>query len=201
MKILTALCASVLIAYVIFSVAPVNGEETIYSDMIRLHVLADSDDEDEQALKLKVRDAVLEKVTELTEGVTDTDEALRIVEENLEEISQIGQEEVENNGYDHSVTAEIGREEYPEREYDGFKLPAGEYYSLRVKIGQAEGQNWWCVLFPPLCTAAAEERNEVFIATGFTGEQYRTVTETENVKYKIKFKILEVLEEIFREKN
>jgi len=169
--------------------------------MIRLHVLADSDDEDEQALKLKVRDAVLAKVTELTEGVTDTDEALKIVEENLDEISLIGQEEVEHNGYDHSVTAEIGREEYPEREYDGFKLPAGEYYSLRVKIGEAKGQNWWCVLFPPLCTVAAEERNEVFIATGFTGEQYRTVTETENVKYKIKFKILEVLEEILREKN
>ena len=80
-------------------------------------------------------------------------------------------------------------------------MPAGEYYSLRVKIGKAEGKNWWCVLFPPLCTAAAEERNEVFVATGFTGEQYRTVTETENVKYKIKFKILEVLEEILREKN
>ena len=201
MKIITALCASVLLAYVVITVSPVNGEEAIYSDMIRLHVLADSDETNEQELKLKVRDAVLEKVTELTNGITDTEEALSVVENNLEEISKVAKTVVENNGYDHNVTAEIGREEYPEREYEGFRLPAGEYYSLRVKIGKAEGKNWWCVLFPPLCTAAAEERNEVFVATGFTGEQYRTVTETENVKYKIKFKILEVLEEILREKN
>ncbi|MBR6651210.1 MAG: stage II sporulation protein R [Clostridia bacterium] len=201
MKVLTTLCASFLIAYVILSVFPSNGEETIYSDMIRLHVIADSDEEKEQELKLKVRDVVLEKVTELTKGITDTEEALSVVEENLWEISNIGQEEVRKNGYNHNVIAEIGKEEYPEREYEGFKLPAGEYYSLRVKIGQAEGKNWWCVLFPPLCTTAAEERNEVFVAAGFTGEQYRTVTETGKTKYKIKFKILEVLEEIFREKN
>lgn len=201
MRILTTLCASILVAYVIFSVVPAKGEETIYSDMIRLHVIADSDEQEEQELKLKVRDVILEKVTELTNGITDTEAALSVVEENIEELSSIGKKEVEKNGYNHSVTAEIGKEEYPEREYDGFKLPAGEYYSLKVKIGKAEGKNWWCVLFPPLCTTAAEERNEVFVATGFTGEQYRTVTETENTKYKIKFKILEVLEEIFREKN
>lgn len=201
MRILTALCASILVAYVILSVVPVNGEETIYSDMIRLHVIADSDDKDEQELKLKVRDAVLEKVTELTNGITDKETVLAVVEENLEEISCVGRKEVEKNGYNHCVSAEIGKEEYPEREYDGFKLPAGEYYSLRVKIGKAEGKNWWCVLFPPLCTTVAEERDEVFVAAGFTGEQYKTVTETGNAKYKVKFKILEVLEEIFREKK
>ncbi len=201
MKILTALCASILAAFMLLTVLPVNGEEEIYSDMIRLHVIADSDDEDEQQLKLKVRDAVLTKVTELTEGVADTDEALSAVEENLDELSAIGEEVVTRNGYTHSVTAEIGKEVYPEREYDGFKLPAGEYYSLRIKIGSAEGKNWWCVLFPPLCTAAAEERDEVFVATGFTGEQYKTVTETGDVKYKIKFKILEIIEEIVRNKE
>ncbi len=201
MKILTALCVSILVAYVLLTVVPVNGEEGIYTDMIRLHVLADSDDEDEQELKLKVRDEVLEKVTELTEGVTDKDEAFGIIEKNLDLISETGHNVVIDNGYDHSVTAVIGKEEYPEREYEGFHLPAGEYYSLRVKIGKAEGKNWWCVLFPPLCTTAAEERDEAFIATGFTGEQYKTITETQNVRYKIKFKILEVFEEIFREKN
>ncbi len=201
MKILTALCASILVAYVIISVVPINGEEIIYSDMIRLHVLADSDDEEEQELKLQVRDAVLDKVTELTNGITETEKALEIVGENLEVISTIGENVVKSEGFEHKVTAEIGKEKYPEREYDGFKLPAGEYYSLRVKIGKAEGKNWWCVLFPPLCTTAAEDRNEVFVATGFTGEQYKTVTETENAKYKIKFKILEILEELLREKT
>ena len=114
MKIITALCASVLLAYVVITVSPVNGEEAIYSDMIRLHVLADSDETNEQELKLKVRDAVLEKVTELTNGITDTEEALSVVENNLEEISKVGKTVVENNGYDHNVTAEIGREDLQE---------------------------------------------------------------------------------------
>lgn len=201
MKILTALCVAILASYVIVSVVPVNGEESIYSDMIRLHVLADSDESDEQELKLKVRDKVLEKVTELTNGVTDKKVAYEIIEGNLSLLSEVGEEAVKENGYEHKVTAELGREEYPEREYEGFKLPAGEYYSLRIKIGSAEGKNWWCVLFPPLCTTAAEERDEAFVATGFTGEQYKTITETQNVRYKIKFKLLEVFEEIFREKS
>ena len=201
MKILSALCASVLVAFLILSVLPVNGEEDIYSDMIRLHVLAHSDEEDEQQLKLKVRDAILAKVTELTDGVTDKAAAFGIVEENLELFSSIGEEVVLENGYSHKVKAEIGKEVYPVREYDGFKLPAGEYYSLRIMIGSAEGKNWWCVLFPPLCTATAEERDEVFVATGFSSEQYRTVTETGRTKYKIKFKILEIIEELVREKR
>lgn len=201
MKTLTVICASVLVAFTLLSVLPINGEAAVYSEMIRLHVLADSDDEDEQQLKLKVRDAILVRVAEITEGITDTDAALDVVKENLSEFEEIGEEVIKENGYDHSVIAEIGREEYPEREYEGFRLPAGEYYSLIIKIGRAEGKNWWCVLFPPLCTTVAEEQNEVFIATGFTEEQYRTVTETGKAKYKVKFKILEILEEVLREKN
>lgn len=201
MKTLTVICSSILIAFTLISILPVNGEAAVYSDMIRLHVLADSDEAEQQELKLKVRDAILEKVTEITDGVTDTETALAIVRDNLSEFEAIGEKVVKENGYDHKIVAEIGREEYPEREYEGFRLPAGEYYSLRIKIGSAEGKNWWCVLFPPLCTTVAKEQNEVFIATGFTEEQYRTVTETDNVKYKVKFKILEIFEEILREKN
>ncbi len=201
MKIITSVCAGILAVFLLSSVLPVNGEASIYSDMIRLHVLADSDDENEQQLKLKVRDAVLKKVTELTEGVTDTEKAYSIVEKSLKELAKVGERAVRENGYEHTVTAEIGKEVYPEREYEGFRLPAGEYYSLRIKIGKAEGKNWWCVLFPPLCTVAAEEHNETFIATGFTEEQYRTITETGKTKYKVKFKILEIFEELFREKN
>lgn len=195
------MCISVLLAFIVLNVLPVNGEQVIYSDMIRLHVLADSDSEDEQQLKLKVRDAVLAKVTELTKGITDVNAAFDVLEKNLDVLTCVGEKIVLDNGYDHKVVTEIGKETYPEREYEGFKLPSGEYYSLRVMIGSAEGQNWWCVLFPPLCTTAAEERDDVFIATGFTGEQYRTVTETENSKYKIKFKIIEIIEELFREKR
>ena len=76
-------------------------------------------------------------------------------------------------------------------------LPAGEYRALKVNIGSAQGKNWWCVLFPPLCTTAAEERDEAFVATGFTGEQYKTITESNNKTYKIKFKIAEIIKDLF----
>ena len=90
MKTLTVICASVLVAFTLLSVLPINGEAAVYSEMIRLHVLADSDDEDEQQLKLKVRDAILVRVSEITEGITDTDAALDVVKENLREFEEIG---------------------------------------------------------------------------------------------------------------
>ena len=89
-------------------------------------------------------------------------------------------------------------EKYPVRYYDDFRLPAGEYTSLRVVIGSGEGHNWWCVLFPPLCTAASEEEcEEEFLAAGFSGEQYRLIKKDSDGRYKIRFKMLEVLSEAF----
>lgn len=192
-----SLCASFLIAIAILSVLPVNGEEMIYTDTIRLHVIAASDEAKEQELKLKVRDKVLEIVTGLTDGVESKDEALKIIESNIDTINEIAQETVKENGYSHKTETVIGLEEYPEREYESFKLPAGEYISLRVKIGEAEGKNWWCVLFPPLCTTAASRQEEAFVSAGFTGEQYKVITKSETGRYKVKFKLLEIIEDIF----
>ncbi len=104
---------------------------------------------------------------------------------------------MQREGFDYPVSVELGLENYPERVYEGFTLPAGQYTSLRVILDGGEGKNWWCVLYPPLCTSAAEEREKVFITAGFTDEQYKTITETGNVKYKVKFKILEVLASLF----
>ena len=169
----------------------------IYSDTIRLHVIAASDESDEQELKLKVRDNILEYVSGLTENINSKNEALLAIESNIDTINQIAQETVKENGYDHKIETVIGLEDYPEREYEYFKLPSGEYVSLRVKIGAAEGKNWWCVLFPPLCTTAASNREESFVSAGFTGEQYKVITQNESGKYKIRFKLLEIFEEIF----
>ncbi|MDD6094301.1 MAG: stage II sporulation protein R [Clostridia bacterium] len=195
-KIILSLCASFLAAYMLVSVLPVNGEEQIYSDMIRLHVIANSDTDEDQALKLKVRDAVLETVEKM-ELPEDKEQSEKVISDNRDTLKESAERVIEENGYDYSVNVELGVEEYPEREYDGFVLPAGEYTSLRVIIGEGEGHNWWCVLYPPLCKTAAEDREEVFVAAGFSEEQYRTITQTGKTKYKIKFKILEVLEELF----
>lgn len=197
MKFMCSLCISLLVAIAILAVLPVNGEEMIYSDTIRLHVIAASDDSDEQELKLKVRDNILEYISGLTENINSKNEALLAIESNIDTINQIAQETVKENGYDHKIETVIGLEDYPEREYEYFKLPSGEYVSLRVKIGAAEGKNWWCVLFPPLCTTAASNREESFVSAGFTGEQYKVITQNESGKYKIRFKLLEIFEEIF----
>lgn len=191
------MCASILAAFLFVSVLPVHGEEKIYSDMIRLHVIAASDSEEDQAVKLLVRDAVLEVVESSIENVDNQEEAVAAIEAANDAISTAAKSVLEREGFDYPISVELGLENYPERVYEGFTLPAGQYTSLRVIIDGGEGQNWWCVLYPPLCTTAAEEREQVFITAGFTEEQYKTITETRGVKYKVKFKILEVLSSLF----
>lgn len=196
-KVMVCMCASILAAFLFVSVLPVHGEEKIYSDMIRLHVIAASDSEEDQAVKLLVRDAVLEVVEFSMENVDNQEEAVAAIEAANDAISTAAKSVLEREGFDYPVSVELGLENYPERVYEGFTLPAGQYTSLRVIIDGGEGQNWWCVLYPPLCTTAAEEREQVFITAGFTEEQYKTITETRGVKYKVKFKILEVLSSLF----
>ena len=194
-KIIGALCLSFLVLFAVTSVLPVNGEAEIYDDMIRLHVLANSDSEEDQALKLKVRDAVLEEAEKIC--ASNSEEAYVKTKKALEILERAAETKIKEEGYDYPVSVVLGEEKYPEREYDGFTLPEGTYTSLRVLIGEAEGKNWWCVLYPPLCTASAEKREDVFIAAGFTDEQYKTITESNNKTYKIKFKIAEIIKDLF----
>lgn len=195
-KVMVSLCCAVLFAVIVLSVLPVNGEEKIYSDLVRLHVIANSDSDEDQALKLKVRDAVLSEACALDMG-TDKESAQAALSANRERLCAAARRTVEAEGYTYGVSVELGSEKYPERAYEDFVLPAGTYTSLRVIIGEGDGHNWWCVLYPPLCTSTAEEREETFIAAGFTDEQYKAITDGGKTKYKVKFKIVEILEEIF----
>ncbi len=163
--------------------------------MVRLHVIANSDSEEDQALKLKVRDAVLAEAENIS--ADNMEEACERIEAARDSLAKAAEKVIKEEGYGYRVEIELGEEKYPEREYEDFTLPAGKYTSLRVKIGEAEGKNWWCVLFPPLCTKSAEEREEAFISTGFSGEQYEAITKPEKKSYKIKFKLLEILMDIF----
>ena len=198
-KIILGICISFLIAFTVMSVLPVSGEEEIYDNMIRLHVLANSDSPEDQELKLKVRDAVLEEAEKIS--CTGPGEAYIKAKDSLGVLKTAAESKIREEGYSYSVDVVLGEEKYPERDYDGFALPSGTYTSLRVLIGDAAGKNWWCVLYPPLCTAAATEREEVFIAAGFTKGQYETITETKNKRYKVKFKIVEIIKELFNEKD
>jgi stage II sporulation protein R len=191
MKILVSFCAAVLCAAVLISCFPIRGEEKIYDSMIRLHVLAESDSDEDQARKLRVRDAVLDVLAQRMEEAHSYEDAAAAVLSVMTEIEDAARRAVRGEC---TVRAEMGRERYPVRVYENYTLPAGEYTSLRVILGEGEGMNWWCVLFPQLCTAQASESEfyEDFIAAGFTPEQYRLIKNESGVQYRIRFRILEI---------
>jgi len=186
-----------LLLAVLVAVCPTRSEAEVYDKVIRLHVLANSDKEEDQALKLKVRDAVLAKAAALTEGCTDRIEAEATLSGQTELLRAEAEKTLRENGCTDEVAVTIGQEHYPTREYEGVRLPAGEYCSLRVLIGEAEGQNWWCVLFPPLCVGSASEVEEEMVSAGFTPGQVKILTDAESPRYVLKFKLLEILGSLF----
>ena len=193
------LLAAILLLSVV-TVLPIHGEAAIYDSVIRLHVLANSDSDEDQALKLAVRDDLLAQTRVLLADVKTRDEAEDILEDALDTLTATASETVARKGYDYPVRITLSEEEYPTRRYENLAFPAGEYLSLRVLIGEAAGENWWCVLFPPLCLSAAtakSEAEEAFLAAGLTGEQYRIITDSDNTKYRLRFKILEVAKDLF----
>ena len=192
-KILTVLITLTLLITTL-AILPVHGESEIYSNVLRLHVIANSDSEDDQNLKLLVRDAVLAEAQILLCDVYDRAKAEETVMQNIEILRSVAERTVLDNGYDYPVAIELGEEEYPTKNYESCCFPAGEYTSLRILIGEAAGQNWWCVLFPPLCLSAATDA-DAFASVGITDGQYQIITENENPKYKIRFKILESFSE------
>ena len=195
MRAILSLCAIVLALTVALSFLPVFGEEAVYDDVIRLHVIANSDGDADQADKLAVRDAILSYITGELDGVEDVGEASGEIGSLLCDVESIAGRTLAARGTALPVRAEFGREEYPEREYGEYTLPAGTYVSLRVVIGEGEGHNWWCVLFPSLCTGAAKKRD--FIEAGLTSEGYRMITDTDRPRYKVRFRLLEILSEVF----
>ena len=150
--------------------------------------------EADQALKLRVRDRVLERATELLEQSADRQEAEALLRGNLLELENLAAEEIAAAGYDYPVTAELTDTTFPTREYDGFTLPAGEYLALRIVIGEGAGQNWWCVVFPPLCTTASADVPASALAAGLTQEDVNLITEEPG--YVLKFKTVELWERL-----
>lgn len=170
-----------------------EGEQTALADrVIRLHVIANSDSAADQALKLAVRDRVLEQAETIYPAGADREQAEAVLRAHLPELAAAGQREADQWGYRGQVRASLTRCWFPTKTYDGFALPAGEYTALRVVIGSGQGQNWWCVAFPPLCLGAASESVEEAVAAGqFTPEQGALLTE-DGEGYVLKFKALEL---------
>ena len=177
----------------ILTILPIHSEDQIYDSVLRLHVLANSDSDEDQALKLKVRDAIILKSAHLFESCKTRDEAKAVALQSIDLLKETAEDVVRDEGYSYAVSIKLGNESYPTRNYESVCFPSGEYLSLRVLIGEGEGENWWCVLFPPLCLSAASEGGEA-IEVGLNSDQFAIVTETDNPTYKIRFKLLEAIE-------
>lgn len=162
-------------------------QNSVSSKLVRLHVVAVSDDGLEQAIKLRVRDAVLEYLEAELAGVNNAEEAKAVISADMDGIARAAASAAAGR----EVTVSLGRENYPTREYEGMTLPAGSYDSLQVVLGAGKGHNWWCVVFPPLCLSAAEgERLQSVMGQ----EDFALVTEAQG--YELRFKAVELWGEI-----
>lgn len=185
------LVISVLLSIISFGAS--CGE--IRQDVLRMHVIANSDSAEDQAVKLKVRDAVLEAGEDLFDGTLTAEGAEQVLDSDIERLQNAAQNVLTENGFDYGVRVEIGKDYFNTRTYDGeVTLPAGEYEAVRVILGEGKGQNWWCVMFPPMCLPAAEADTE--ISDVLTQNEEDVVKS--NPKYEARFKIVELFENFYR---
>ena len=162
--------------------------ETLRGEVLRLHILANSNSDGDQALKLLVRDRLLKE--EIFTQSPNKEEALEKARQSTEKLTRIAKDELVRNGCADEVTVEIVNMYFTTREYETFTLPAGQYDAVRVLIGEGKGNNWWCVMFPPLCLPAATDKSAIDDA--FTDKE--TAIMTQKPKYKAKFKVVELFE-------
>ena len=170
----------------------------ISNSVFRLHVIANSDTEIDQNLKYIVRDNLLEYMNTLCANCSTKEDAILIAQQNIETFKKIALDTIKNEGFDYSVNVRIGNFEFPTKHYGDISLPAGYYDALRVEIGEAKGQNWWCVMFPPLCftdvsSGVVPEESKEDLEKSLNDEEFAIVSDNNSLNIKLKFKILEFL--------
>ena len=175
-----------------------STSKDISDSVFRLHVLANSDSAEDQNLKYKVRDKLLEYMNSLCKNTSSKQEAINIANSHLDDFKEIAKNVIIENGYNYDVNVEIGNFEFPTKTYGDISLPSGYYDALRVKIGKAEGQNWWCVMFPPLCfidvtSGVVPDESKESLKENMNEEEYALISESDsNNGISFKFKILEL---------
>ena len=185
---------SILAAMLIACAIPTEADAEIYSDTLRLHILAASDSDEDQALKLRVRDGILAEYSAELSEVTDLEDARVTLEARLPDIVATAERIVAEAGYDYTVTASLGEEWYDTRDYGEMSLPRGVYTSLIIRIGKGQGRNWWCVMYPPMCLDLATDAPSDDWTSGYTGEELSLISG----KYRVKFKLLELISDFIR---
>ncbi|MDD6308543.1 MAG: stage II sporulation protein R [Clostridia bacterium] len=170
-------------------------QSNIANNVLRLHVLANSDTEEDQALKLKVRDRILREGGTLFAACNSPEDTRRVFAENQTRLRKAAMDEVQKEGYDYPVSVQIEKTFFPSRQYKNIALPAGEYEAVRVEIGEAEGKNWWCVMFPPLCFVdGSVDQKQMDHLQEKLGSDYDILTPDGDLDVRIRFKLVDVLE-------
>lgn len=196
------LFAAVLFVTALLALYSASVMKDLKENIVRLHVVADSNDEEAQALKLKVRDSVAEYTAELLKDANTAEESYKILQANIDKIQDVAKQRAEDEGCALPVTAQVGEFDFPVKSYGNITLPTGNYNAVRVTIGSGEGQNWWCVLFPPLCfvdseATAVSVSGRAQLQENLSDEAYAVI---ENVPdsgdVQIRFKVVDFFENI-----
>lgn len=195
MKKLLKFACILLALYVVFWCGTLYADrKALNENLIRLHVVANSDSEEDQTLKLKVRDAVVDRLQETMQNLPDVEDAKAYLEEHLPELEAFVNQLIRELGFVDTAKVSLNREAFDIREYDTFSLPSGQYESLRITIGEGEGKNWWCVVFPTLCLpATSEDFEDTAVGAGFS----KGLTESlQSDSFHIRFFLLDCLGQI-----
>lgn len=195
--IITILSLLLFLYTTICAISYAQAVSTDISDSVfRLHVIANSDSDEDQNLKYKVRDNLLYYMNNICKDCRSKEEAINIVSEHQEEFKQVALETIKNEGYSYDIKIEIGNFEFPTKQYGDISLPAGFYDALKVEIGKAEGRNWWCVMFPSLCfvnisSGIVPDESKEALQNVLSDEEYAIISDNSNYGIKFKFKLLE----------
>ena len=196
--ILILLCIFILIS----AISYVDAVSTdIANSVFRLHVIANSDSVEDQNLKYKVRDSLLEYMNFISENCTSKEEIIKLAKNHTEEFHDIAKQVISENGYDYDVNINIGNFDFPTKDYGDISFPAGSYDALRVEIGNASGQNWWCVMFPPLCfvdvsSGIVPDESKEVIQDSLTDEEYNIISNQSKPDIKFKFSLIEIFQSL-----
>lgn len=193
----------IILSFLLFiytSICAISYAQNVSTDLadnvFRLHVIANSDSTEDQNLKYMVRDNLLKYMNEICKNCSSKDEAIKIVKENKNTFKQIAIDTIKSNSYSYDVNINIGNFEFPTKTYGDISLPAGYYDALRVEIGEAKGQNWWCVMFPPLCfvdisSGIVPEDSKEMMQNNLSEEEFALISSNSNSEIQFKFKLLE----------
>lgn len=200
---LTLLCLIICFIFTMsVSYAKAVGND-ISNSVLRLHIVANSDSDIDQNLKFLVRDRIISEASQLFVSSSSAKESAEIAKASLDKICLIAQSEIAKNGFSYPVSAEVTKCAFPTKSYGSITLPGGQYTALKINIGEAKGQNWWCVMYPPLCLAdgvlSCPKTSGDKLKSSLSPEEYRLITKEQSgaIPVEVRFKIVEIFQNIF----